>query len=1157
MYQCIKKYCENDEKNGLFLMNMPTGFGKTYSVLKYIREAVLSDDKSDKKYIFITTLKKNLPVSELEDSFKHAGKPEVFKDKFLFIDSNADSAINNFNEKIEKNIPDCIKKEEVYKQFSSALKFLQDKKKTEYTKAIRDSFCSKLEPEFRKMISAKLTKEFPNTEKKIEAILTDGEWQWLADLYPSVLARRKKILFMSVDKFLLPVDTIVERPYVFYNGTHLNNCILFIDEIDATKDTMLKRIIEAGISDKINFIELFSIIHSSLNTHQIHTDLITPSQQRLNSEYKDKSLQSVVDRLKKRADGVYKTYNLRYNHKTDEPEDDKPRNFLFNDHQYHSILNDDNKYITIKTNHKQKENTIHFTKNKPTDEKSTIQMMLGKLRGFIVWFSVTVNILAINYMQLRNERLKDGEDEFTLEAAIYTVLSEFGIKEGNRSYQEYIKNLALSRTHSKNSKINSSEYDLSFYENGMRYYSFEDKREHDKESSIIMVAFQNTPEKLLLRMCEKAKVIGISATATIPSVIGNFDIEYLKSRMGDAFHTMDNYDIERLKAEFEEQQNGYEKINIVTNVISSEKYSLEEWENVIGNKELSQYVFNLIQQELPDNLDASDYCKKRYLRISKAYKEFVTRTDIKSFLCIMNAYPKENDMRFNKRTMIEIFKCISSIYSANFELSTIQILKGAGDEFDLKKETILHLLSSGKRLFVISVYQSIGAGQNLQYGIPEYLRERLIHTGTYKERDEKDFDAIYLDNPTNLLVNISRDEIEENEFAMSVFQNEFLMQNAELSRNEALSAIKNAFKAYMTGHKQRAGNGYDTRSMVLFKTQKIIQCIGRICRTNMKNKNIYLFADAGIADSIDYSLCDDRIFNREYIEFANTLEKFRTKTPMESNLEYAAELTSTKSNKWIQKFVSDDWDETTMKHWRHFREITITNPTVSEEKRNEDYAIRNFYIELPEEGNVVYFNQEEDYNQVKVSFIPDKKTPFIESADSCNLTRIMKYSKLKELFESKGYATSFKPARYIMAPPVWNNIYKGVLGEECGFNLFKWAGIELEEIEDAETFELFDFKVKGEDIFVDFKNWQESTAFDNEQILEKIADKADKCNAGLVIVANIIAGNNSCSVIPSLTKWNGVTILKCPCLLVDAENNVTENEKAWSEIVRCINEFKN
>lgn len=1157
MYQCIKKYCENDEKNGLFLMNMPTGFGKTYSVLKYIQEAVLSDEKSDRKYIFITTLKKNLPERELEEGFRVAGKIDVFKDKFLFVNSNADSAIENFNACIEKSIPDNIKKEEIYKQFVSALKFLKNDTNKAFSKAIRDSFCSKLEPEFRRMIASRLAKEFPNAEKKIEAILTNNEWQWLAEMYPSVLARRKKIFFMSVDKFLLPIDTIVERPYVFYNGTHLNNCILFIDEIDATKDTVLKQIIETGISEKINFIELFSIIHSSINTHQLHTDLITPSQQRLNSEYKDRPLQYVVDELKKRADSVYETYNLRYNHKTYENEDEKSQNFLFNDHQYHSILNGDKKFITIQTNHKQNENTIHFTKNKPIDEKTTIQMLLGKLRGFIGWFSGAVNILAMNYQQLRNERLSDGEDEFTLEAAIYTVLSEFGIKAGNRSYQEHIKNLVLSKFHSKLSKINSPEYDLSFYEHGMRYYSFEDKREHDKESSIIMAAFQNTPEKLLVRMCEKAKVIGISATATIPSVVGNYDIEYLKARMGSAFHTIEKQDMERLRSEFNEQQRGYEKINIVTEVISSDNYSSEEWQNVIGDKELSQYIFNYIQQELSDNYEKSDFNHKRYLRIAKVYKEFVLKTDIKSFLCIMNAYPKVNDRRFNENVLIELFRCISNHFTGGFDRNSIQILSGTGEEFDKRKEEILHLLSCGNKVFVISVYQSIGAGQNLQYVIPENIRDRLVHTGIYKERDEKDFDGIYLDNPTNLLVNLSRDDITEKEFAMAVFQYEFLMQNAELSRNAALDAIKKAFRAYMTGVRQRAGSGYDTRSIILYKTQKIIQCIGRICRTNMKNKNIYLYADKSIADSIDYSLCENRIFNREYIAFSNALEKYKTKQPIGCNLIYAAELTSIKANKWIQRFISEDWNDTTMKQWRNFREITLTGPTVDEERRNSDYAVRNFYIELPEVGNAVYYNQEEDYNQVNISFVPNKNTPFVESEESCNLTKLMKYSRLRKLFEEKGYAVSFKPNKYIMSPPVWNNIYKGALGEECGYNLFKWAGIELEEIEDAEIFELFDFKVKGESIFVDFKNWQDSTVFDNEKMLVKIADKAHKCGAELVIVANIITEINSGSTIPSVTKWDGVTILKCPCLLTDNGDVVTENEMAWKEIMRCINEFKN
>ena len=41
MYQIIKNYCEDENTNGLFLMDMPTGFGKTYSVLKYLFLTVL------------------------------------------------------------------------------------------------------------------------------------------------------------------------------------------------------------------------------------------------------------------------------------------------------------------------------------------------------------------------------------------------------------------------------------------------------------------------------------------------------------------------------------------------------------------------------------------------------------------------------------------------------------------------------------------------------------------------------------------------------------------------------------------------------------------------------------------------------------------------------------------------------------------------------------------------------------------------------------------------------------------------------------------------------------------------------------------------------------------------------------------------------------
>lgn len=69
MYTAIKNFCENSEDNGLFLINTPTGSGKTYDVLEYICEASLNPNNKDKKYIFITNLKKNLPREDLEKHF--------------------------------------------------------------------------------------------------------------------------------------------------------------------------------------------------------------------------------------------------------------------------------------------------------------------------------------------------------------------------------------------------------------------------------------------------------------------------------------------------------------------------------------------------------------------------------------------------------------------------------------------------------------------------------------------------------------------------------------------------------------------------------------------------------------------------------------------------------------------------------------------------------------------------------------------------------------------------------------------------------------------------------------------------------------------------------------------------------------------------------
>ena len=64
MKDIIKQFCLEKDK-GLFLLDMPTGFGKTYNVLEFIANNYDSPDFEDKKFFFITTLKKNLPEAEL------------------------------------------------------------------------------------------------------------------------------------------------------------------------------------------------------------------------------------------------------------------------------------------------------------------------------------------------------------------------------------------------------------------------------------------------------------------------------------------------------------------------------------------------------------------------------------------------------------------------------------------------------------------------------------------------------------------------------------------------------------------------------------------------------------------------------------------------------------------------------------------------------------------------------------------------------------------------------------------------------------------------------------------------------------------------------------------------------------------------------------
>lgn len=792
MYNIIKRYCENEYTNGLFLLDMPTGSGKTYSVIRYIFDAV-QDSSSKRKFFFITTLKKNLPEEELKKHFESAGQLTQFKEKFLRVDSNYESVIAGFQSETIKAIPADIKETDEYKaveQYINLVKNLRKENKYNLRSALlaaEDSLQKEAEPRFIRMLQALLSKKYSNVEDRLQAIKTEKDWQWVAELYPSVFMRDRQIIFMSVDKFLLLNSTIVEPSSVLYNSDIIDNAVIFIDEFDSTKETVLKNIIQNGLRDRIDYVELFNAVYSVLHTHSFPAILTTPSKKRQEGQYKNQSLQDVLDRTVKIADEIHDTFSLQYSHRTENITDENANNFLFQDHQYHSILNGNKSYITTFANRNERINTIRFSNERPETDNGNIQVMLGKLRGFISCFMGAVRILAINYQQCKAERRNPNEDEFTLEEAIRTVLSEFKL---TATHINYLTSQILVSSHKYKGEIQSVDFDLSFYEKGFRYYAFEDDYAHDTQSKTMMYSFQITPEKLLLRFCEKAKVLGISATATIPSAIGNYDIEYLEEKLQNKYITITDAERNRLKVAFENSVKGYNKVNIHTKLIGGSAYSVAAWKEVTDHEEAAQYLFDIVERACSD--DSNDYDKKCYLRIAIAFKSFLIQKRIQSFLCVLTKRPRKNNKVLDLDVLLSIFDVIVKNQHESFNVKR-NVIQLDGDEYDLKKDEIINRLSCGERLFVISAYQTIGAGQNLQYPAPDAHKYDLVTINDRESNGYKDFDAIYLDMPTNLLTQLTPNLAEE-AFVKYLFHVEMLQENAEASVKDAISHIKKAFR---------------------------------------------------------------------------------------------------------------------------------------------------------------------------------------------------------------------------------------------------------------------------------------------------------------------------------------------------------------------------
>ncbi len=149
-----------------------------------------------------------------------------------------------------------------------------------------------------------------------------------------------------------------------------------------------------------------------------------------------------------------------------------------------------------------------------------------------------------------------------------------------------------------------------------------------------------------------------------------------------------------------------------------------------------------------------------------------------------------------------------------------------------------------------------------------------------------------------------------------------------------------------------------------------------------------------------------------------------------------------------------------------------------------------------------FFN---DFKNVIVDFKSNNGSEI--SSKTARLNELLEIDGVKDLFDENKWAKSFKTNKYIIPPVMFNNIYKGALGEQIGKFIFeKYFGIQLEELS-TENYEVFDYKIIDTNIYVDFKHWKETTeiSFDNQE--SKIRKKLEKVQADKVFIINILSAN--------------------------------------------------
>ena len=629
-------------------------------------------------------------------------------------------------------------------------------------------------------------------------------------------------------------------------------------------------------------------------------------------------------------------------------------------------------------------------------------------------------------------------------------------------------------------------------------YGFYEIQELQQETDPDEVEFRyltiySTPEKIMSILARNNLVFGLSATADIPRLVQNFNMDWLERQEGlEVFDATD------------------EDIAIIEQLNQDKREARANQIAVVEAKTLSDYkrddIIRFIEAVAKDAEfgadDPSGYRRGRAEQFFSTLLWIIENRDpdtlaTDTHLLFFNSFSQIKYI-FNRRERLngELFRIerkyddpLFEAYDIDFAGQTFVVIFynaaqaknfRASDEMQERYES---LFWEGNPVICVTQYSSAGNGVNLQYyPTPQHKGNEI----------EQDFLNIHLlDTPYFYFGKVDWDKtIDENTATVkqSLWYLAKLYEGNLINRDEFEAALRrirfeNLNQKYHKEWVTKAEESYYNRIAAL------IQAIGRIERvwspmpdqTVVMNQEVWnLFAVFCTRPQFEDVLTSRMPIVSGNLQsiFAQVSEQVPIKEKLirrykENGLGNKNGLSKEKIGDLLERlkrFRRDGEPTEAKEDWIKLREATL--------RHNFDHPILKKYACLFKAEHshyrrgVLYINDQLELLPHNAVFGDD-----VQRWDMNSIYWVIRQNPiLREVFEKSGYELGFNAAsQQFFTPYVYQSVLMGAIGEVAIHELLRRSGVPLaDDLPDA-LFEMADLKIDGRAWYLDCKNYSERT----------------------------------------------------------------------------------